>query len=238
MASLPSRERSMACEDDPMFLPGNLSTANSLQPLTQCSDSSETSSHLALDVAGEKVKDLIKTINELQKLRIQKTSNLPLPKIVVVGDQSAGKSSLVEAISIIKVPRASGLCTRCPLEITLGPSTEWTGSISISQRYAKEADSKSKFTDGWLGPWSPLQHTQTIPFLERCSKEDLALALVRAQEAVVSPGLDPKLFAEGGTVTKMQCEFSPNVVCLEVSKNGSKALHYTNVTIDHWTKAV
>ena len=32
-------------------------------------------------------------------------SGINLPKIVVVGDQSAGKSSLIEAISGINVPR-------------------------------------------------------------------------------------------------------------------------------------
>ena len=64
-----------------------------------------------MDVLGGKSKHLIDIINDLEQFGIQK-SQIPLPKIVVVGDQSAGKSSIVEALSGIKVPRASQTCTR------------------------------------------------------------------------------------------------------------------------------
>jgi 50S ribosomal subunit-associated GTPase HflX len=37
---------------------------------------------------------------------------LDIPAIAVIGWQSAGKSSLIEAISGITLPRASGTCTR------------------------------------------------------------------------------------------------------------------------------
>ncbi|OJA11455.1 hypothetical protein AZE42_08343 [Rhizopogon vesiculosus] len=37
---------------------------------------------------------------------------IDLPAVVVIGGQSAGKSSLVEAVSGINVPRDSGTCTR------------------------------------------------------------------------------------------------------------------------------
>jgi ABC-type thiamine transport system ATPase subunit len=38
--------------------------------------------------------------------------DLDIPAIAVIGWQSAGKSSLIEAISGITLPRASGTCTR------------------------------------------------------------------------------------------------------------------------------
>lgn len=38
--------------------------------------------------------------------------DIDLPQIAVVGNQSAGKSSLIESISGITLPRASGTCTR------------------------------------------------------------------------------------------------------------------------------
>ena len=41
---------------------------------------------------------------------------LPLPKIVVVGDQVPG-SFLIEGISEIKVPRHAGACTRSSLTV-------------------------------------------------------------------------------------------------------------------------
>ncbi|CAF1090832.1 unnamed protein product [Rotaria sordida] len=42
---------------------------------------------------------------------------ISLPQIVVVGDQSVGKSSILEAISGVELPRAQNICTRCPLEL-------------------------------------------------------------------------------------------------------------------------
>jgi hypothetical protein len=42
--------------------------------------------------------------------------DLDIPSIAVIGWQSAGKSSLIEAISGITLPRASGTCTRSVLQ--------------------------------------------------------------------------------------------------------------------------
>ena len=39
-------------------------------------------------------------------------ADMDLPMIAVIGSQSAGKSSLIEAISGITLPRAAGTCTR------------------------------------------------------------------------------------------------------------------------------
>ncbi|KAF5352891.1 hypothetical protein D9757_012099 [Collybiopsis confluens] len=59
-----------------------------------------------------------------------------LPKIAVVGAQSAGKSSLIEAVSGISVPRDSGICTRCPVEISMSSlADEWKCTISLRFEY-------------------------------------------------------------------------------------------------------
>lgn len=39
-------------------------------------------------------------------------SDIDLPMIAVIGNQSAGKSSLIESISGVTLPRSSGTCTR------------------------------------------------------------------------------------------------------------------------------
>ena len=44
---------------------------------------------------------------------------IPLPGVVVVGEQSAGKSSLLENISGIQFPRAQNTCTRMPCVLTM-----------------------------------------------------------------------------------------------------------------------
>ena len=71
----------------------------------------QTTSSTSLDRVGKHVKPLLEVINELRRQGVEDLIP-PLPKIVVVGDQSTGKSSLIEAISEIQVPRDLGTCTR------------------------------------------------------------------------------------------------------------------------------
>lgn len=62
-----------------------------------------------------------------------------LPKIIVIGGQSTGKSSLVEAVSGINVPRDSGTCTRCPMECTmLSSSPTWSCTIYLNVKYGSD----------------------------------------------------------------------------------------------------
>lgn len=46
------------------------------------------------------------------------------PTVVVVGDQSSGKSTLLEALSLVELPKGTGIVTRCPLVLRLRKSTE------------------------------------------------------------------------------------------------------------------
>uniref|UniRef100_A0A9J7XAN0 Uncharacterized protein n=1 Tax=Cyprinus carpio carpio TaxID=630221 RepID=A0A9J7XAN0_CYPCA len=62
----------------------------------------------------EKIRPCIDTIDNLRSLRVEK--DLALPAIAVIGDQSSGKSSVLEALSGVALPRGSGIVTRCPLE--------------------------------------------------------------------------------------------------------------------------
>lgn len=64
---------------------------------------------LTMEGIGGRVKKLMETINILRTLDVEDIV-APLPKVVVIDDQSAGKSSLIEAVSEIKVPRSAGAC--------------------------------------------------------------------------------------------------------------------------------
>ncbi|XP_051719796.1 interferon-induced GTP-binding protein Mx-like isoform X3 [Ctenopharyngodon idella] len=80
----------------------------------------------------ETVRPLIELIDSLRLIGLDE--DIGLPSIAVVGDQSSGKSSVLEALSGVALPRGSGIVTRCPLELKLqrlknGP---WTGTISYS----------------------------------------------------------------------------------------------------------
>uniref|UniRef100_A0A673G3R5 Interferon-induced GTP-binding protein Mx3-like n=1 Tax=Sinocyclocheilus rhinocerous TaxID=307959 RepID=A0A673G3R5_9TELE len=72
----------------------------------------EVHSHLE-----ENIRPYIDLIDTLRSVGIHK--DLALPTIVVIGDQSSGKSSVLEALSGVALPRGSGIVTRCPLELRL-----------------------------------------------------------------------------------------------------------------------
>ncbi|KAI6347931.1 hypothetical protein MCOR25_010870 [Pyricularia grisea] len=70
---------------------------------------------------------LLDTISHVRKCGLD--SILSLPQIVVCGDQSAGKSSVLEALTEIPFPRNDNLCTRFATEISL--RREPVGKITV-----------------------------------------------------------------------------------------------------------
>ena len=112
-----------------------------------------------------------------------------LPRVAVVGNQSAGKSSLLEAISQIKVPRSAGTCTRCPMEIKLHHAginpLDWHCHISLRKEYDEMGEKMG-------GP-------EIIPFEETNSKESATDLLRGAQMVILNPSVDPKVFVPDGT---------------------------------------
>ncbi|XP_068576149.1 interferon-induced GTP-binding protein Mx [Cebidichthys violaceus] len=88
----------------------------------------------------EKVRPCIDLIDSLRSLGVEK--DLALPAIAVIGDQSSGKSSVLEALSGVALPRGSGIVTRCPLELKMKrrkEGEEWYGKISY-QGYEEEIE--------------------------------------------------------------------------------------------------
>ncbi|OAQ98972.1 hypothetical protein LLEC1_03515, partial [Akanthomyces lecanii] len=70
-------------------------------------------------------------LNLIDKLQFAQLDNVKLPQIVVVGDQSAGKSSVLEALSGTPFPRDAGACTRFATEIRLRRAKETRLKVSI-----------------------------------------------------------------------------------------------------------
>ncbi|RIB19650.1 P-loop containing nucleoside triphosphate hydrolase protein [Gigaspora rosea] len=71
---------------------------------------------------AKEASNYIKILNELRRAGAHFAVNLPT--IVFCGNQSAGKSSLLEAISGVKLPKSDGVCTRCVMELRLIESPE------------------------------------------------------------------------------------------------------------------
>ncbi|WPH03153.1 Hypothetical protein R9X50_00602900 [Acrodontium crateriforme] len=74
-------------------------------------------------------RDLLDTIDRVRSKGVGKY--VDLPQIIVCGDQSAGKSSVLEAISGMSFPTKDNLCTRFPTELILRRDTISRTKISI-----------------------------------------------------------------------------------------------------------
>ncbi|XP_032721191.1 interferon-induced GTP-binding protein Mx2-like [Lontra canadensis] len=89
----------------------------------------------------EKVRPCIDLIDSLRALGVEQ--DLALPAIAVIGDQSSGKSSVLEALSGVALPRGSGIVTRCPLVLKLKrqlQESEWKGRISYGTKEVQLQD--------------------------------------------------------------------------------------------------
>ncbi|KAL4627335.1 hypothetical protein ACB092_05G158500 [Castanea dentata] len=67
---------------------------------------------------NDRIRPLLDTVDKLRHLMITR-EGIQLPTIVVVGDQSSGKSSVLESLAGIHLPRGQGICTRVPLIMRL-----------------------------------------------------------------------------------------------------------------------
>ncbi|KAK9912630.1 hypothetical protein M0R45_036483 [Rubus argutus] len=67
---------------------------------------------------NEQIRPLLDAVDKLRSLMVM-DEGIQLPTIVVVGDQSSGKSSVLESLAGISLPRGQGICTRVPLIMRL-----------------------------------------------------------------------------------------------------------------------
>lgn len=91
---------------------------------------------------------VLDTVAQVRKCGLE--SILSLPQLVVCGDQSAGKSSVLEALTEIPFPRSDNLCTRFATEIVLRRAN--TDSLTIKiipdpNRPAKEQTPMKSFKE-------------------------------------------------------------------------------------------
>eukprot|EP01090_Pellita_catalonica_P005385 TRINITY_DN1536_c0_g3_i1.p1 TRINITY_DN1536_c0_g3~~TRINITY_DN1536_c0_g3_i1.p1 ORF type:complete len:595 (-),score=108.06 TRINITY_DN1536_c0_g3_i1:1528-3312(-) len=70
------------------------------------------------DFTKEKIRPLLVLNDELRKLTVME-KDLNVTSIVAVGDQSSGKTSVIESLSGVPLPRGEGIQTRLPLIMKL-----------------------------------------------------------------------------------------------------------------------
>ncbi|PLW39484.1 hypothetical protein PCANC_16800 [Puccinia coronata f. sp. avenae] len=71
-------------------------------------------------------------VDMIRKLGLQ--DMFSLPQIAVVGDQSSGKSSLLEYISGITFPKDAGMCTCFATEVSMRPAPEFSAKVFINNQ--------------------------------------------------------------------------------------------------------
>ncbi|XP_069886832.1 interferon-induced GTP-binding protein Mx2-like [Dipodomys merriami] len=124
----------------------NSATISTHQLLNGDADTSEEHENTVVDNSlcrqyEEKVRPCIDLIDSLRALGVEK--DLALPAIAVIGDQSSGKSSVLEALSGVALPRGSGIVTRCPLVLRLkklGQEEAWRAKISYQDKEVEITD--------------------------------------------------------------------------------------------------
>ena len=67
---------------------------------------------------NDHIRPVLDAVDKLRLLMVMK-EGIQLPTIVVVGGQSSGKSSVLESLAGINLPRGQGICTRVPLVMRL-----------------------------------------------------------------------------------------------------------------------
>lgn len=112
-----------------------------------------------------------------------------LPRIVILGQQNEGKSSLIDSITGVQLlPKCEGLCTRKPTNLTLINNHEQR--IIINEKLYSEEDASKELTKLNLDPKiSHINLTILSPYVYNCNIVD-TVGLIHVSEQ--DSNLDPK----------------------------------------------
>ncbi|KAH7027936.1 P-loop containing nucleoside triphosphate hydrolase protein [Microdochium trichocladiopsis] len=192
---------------------------------------------------GAKLKACNDTLGNLQQLGIQHVAKLP--ELVLVGDQSAGKSSLMSGLAELNLPRSGGVCTRCPIHIRMASSNveNFSCTVSLQLDYDYKPHGRIRVSDvtknNPFPPWvkKPVRETKFFKSIEKPDDTEIEEILKWAQVAILNPNQNPELFVPGeGAITKevdidrakdhTDAQFSPNIVALEMKGPGLPDLSF------------
>ncbi|CAN1217795.1 Putative dynamin-related protein 4A [Linum perenne] len=126
---------------------GNKSSKD-LETLSSSSSLVLHESHKTVPIVSsynDKIRPLLDAIDKLRHLNVAAKEGIQLPTIVVVGDQSSGKSSVLESLAGISLPRGQGICTRVPLIMRLHHHSAPTPVLSLE--YSFNGSTKTVPTD-------------------------------------------------------------------------------------------
>ncbi|KKA28485.1 hypothetical protein TD95_003217 [Thielaviopsis punctulata] len=189
--------------------------------------------HTSFANMGKRLKAYNDTLALLHELGVQ--HELQLPELVLVGDQSTGKSSLMSGLAGMNLPRSGGVCTRCVIHIHSSRSPQVSCRVSLRLKYRYEPRSVGANEAGPFPPWEP-QHEVSQEFKTIDKIDEVEDVLRWAQIAVLNPDKNHEQYIPGSGHTAMNmslataaaqttAKFSPNVVALEL-----KGPEYANLS--------
>ncbi|KAF2146892.1 uncharacterized protein K452DRAFT_242078 [Aplosporella prunicola CBS 121167] len=127
-------------------------------------------------------KDQGQLLDDIDRLRSQGVSNyIDLPQLIVCGDQSSGKSSVLEAISLVRFPTKDHLCTRFATELVLRRTSNVHAAVTI-----KPGPSRSEADRARLLEFNePFTSGDDLPNLIESAKKFMGLSLHSFSEDVL-----------------------------------------------------
>ncbi|PPR06273.1 hypothetical protein CVT24_000892 [Panaeolus cyanescens] len=207
---------------DDMNIPDDLNTQDDLPPPVPDGtgdDDVHNSSYAA------RCREVMHLYSDLKLLLSGLNLNIQLPRVVVIGGQSSGKSSLVEAVSKINVPRDSGTCTRCPMICEISSdATEWSCTVSLDIAGTSVPN----------GAGGSVKGHRRILFDRTTDKTQVEIILRRAQAAILNyPDRDVEDFLTKSkdelTLMSRQHDFSENKIVVQLKDPKATDVHFVDL---------
>ncbi|SCO40148.1 related to Mx2 protein (GTPase protein) [Fusarium fujikuroi] len=158
----------------------------------------------------------------IDKLRLQGVSHyIALPEIIVCGDQSAGKSSVLEAVSGMQFPIKDGLCTRFATELVLRRGHNMSTKVSITPGESRFGEDKER-----LKKWTPMASID----------EDGLGAVTTEAEAMMAIPTGPGEFYEDTLRVELSGPEQPHLTMVDLPglfRGGNKNQSDADISIVH-----
>ncbi|KAG8697236.1 hypothetical protein FRC08_006660 [Ceratobasidium sp. 394] len=159
-------------------------------------------------------RQLLEDLKVLSSMGLNKV--LHLPQLVCIGSQSAGKSSLIETLCRITLPRATGTCTRCPIECRSKYIDQpWRGRVFL--RFESESGGSADVRE--------------VPFGDEMTDPTaMEKRIAQAQLAVLCPSDDPNRFlAIDPSKFKASQAFTASSVVVDISGHQQADLNFVDL---------
>ncbi|CAK9134038.1 unnamed protein product [Ilex paraguariensis] len=130
---------------------------------------------------NDRIRPLLDAIDKLRHLKVMQ-EGIQLPTIVVVGDQSSGKSSVLESLAGISLPRGQGICTRVPLIMRLQHHSDPLSELhleflgrTVQTDETHISDAINQATDEIAGSGKGISHTPLTLVVKKNGVPDLTM---------------------------------------------------------------